>query len=117
MKIDHLPLRLKLRCYLQIKNLSGLNMLSVSRTTTMAFSQIPHLLIGRFKASTDLLQTQINRNSYTRFFVVIVFLPADLFFGDFKLLMRLGEDIPLSLIESCAEEALPVASLSRIMLS
>lgn len=39
------------------------------------------------------------------------------FLGDLDVLGRPEEDIPLSLIESCAEEALPVASLSRIMLS
>lgn len=39
------------------------------------------------------------------------------FFWDLEVLGRPEEDIPLSLMESCAEDALPVASLSRIMLS
>lgn len=44
--------------------------------------------------------------------------PVALFFGDLRLRERApGEAVPLSLIESGAEEALPVASLSRIMLS
>lgn len=45
------------------------------------------------------------------------YLPFDLFLGALELLVRPEEDIPLSLIESWADEALPVASLSRIMLS
>lgn len=44
--------------------------------------------------------------------------PVALFFGDLRLRERApGEAVPLSLMESGAEEALPVASLSRIMLS
>lgn len=44
-------------------------------------------------------------------------LPVDRFLGDLRLRIRPGDDIPLSLMESCVEEALPVASLFRIMLS
>lgn len=44
--------------------------------------------------------------------------PVALLLGDLRLRERApGDAAPLSLMESGAEEALPVASLSRIMLS
>ena len=45
------------------------------------------------------------------------FSPFALFLGNLELLVLPEDDTPLSLMESWAEEALPVASLSRIMLS
>lgn len=47
----------------------------------------------------------------------IYYSPFALFLGNLELLVLPEDDIPLSLMESCAEDALPVASLSRIMLS
>lgn len=47
----------------------------------------------------------------------IYYLPFVRFLGNLEFLVLPEDDIPLSLIESCAEDALPVASLSRIMLS
>lgn len=44
-------------------------------------------------------------------------LPLDLFLGDFEAFVRLDVDTPLSLMESWADDALPVVSLSLIMLS
>lgn len=43
--------------------------------------------------------------------------PFALFLGYLELLALPEDEMPLSLMESWAEEALPVASLSRIMLS
>lgn len=43
--------------------------------------------------------------------------PLPLFLGDLDTLLLLEVDTPLSLMESWADEALPVVSLSRIMLS
>lgn len=43
--------------------------------------------------------------------------PFPLFLGDLETRLLFDEDALLSLIESCAEEVLPVVSLSRIMLS
>ena len=47
----------------------------------------------------------------------ITFSPFALFLGYLDVLVLPEDDMPLSLMESWAEEALPVASLSRIMLS
>lgn len=62
-------------------------------------------------------KTGINQNLCHVFYLCKVDSPFPLFLGDLEIRLLLDVDTPLSLMESWAEEVLPVVSLSRIILS